>query len=88
MSVSPRPAAPNRDGAQTAGELFFRRGSAIHAVALDRFEVRSITRLFDAGAAIRAYDVSRDGRFLINVPATSAEPKSITLVTNWTSPTQ
>jgi len=68
-------------------ELFFRRGSAIHAAELDRFEVRSVNRLFDAGAAIRAYDVSRDGRFLINVPAANGSPISIALITNWTSST-
>lgn len=68
-------------------ELFFRRGSEIHAVALDRFDIRSITRLFDAGAAIRAYDVSRDGRFLINVPAAARTATMITLIHDWTSPT-
>ena len=64
-------------------ELFFRRGSEIHAVALERFEVRSTTRLFDAGAPIRAYDVSRDGRFLINVPASASPQAPATLVMHW-----
>ena len=49
-------------------ELFFRRGSAVHAVRFvkDR-EIESITQLFDLGDTIRSYDVSRDGRFLVNV---------------------
>ena len=64
-------------------ELFFRRGSEIHAVALERFEVRSTTRLFDAGAPIRAYDVSRDGRFLINVPVAASPQAQATLVMHW-----
>lgn len=69
-------------------ELFFRRGSEIHAVALDRFEVRSIARLFDAGAPIRAFDVGRDGRFLVNVPAARASAPAATFITNWTSSTR
>ena len=64
-------------------ELFFRRGSEIHAVALDRSEVRSITRLFDAGAPIRSYDVSRDGRFLVNLPASTNQSPAATVIHNW-----
>jgi len=64
-------------------ELYFRRGSEIHAITLDGFEVRSIIKLFDAGAAIRAYDVSRDGRFLLNLPAESHAPAAATLVHYW-----
>ena len=64
-------------------ELFFRRSSEIHAVSLERFEVRSTTRLFDAGAPIRAYDVSRDGRFLVNVPAAASPQAPPTLVMHW-----
>jgi Tol biopolymer transport system component len=65
-------------------ELFFRRGSAIHSVRFvnDR-EVDSITPLFDVSTAIRAFDVSRDGRFLVNVAATSQPVTSPTIVTNW-----
>ena len=66
-------------------ELFFRRGSEIHAVALDGLEVRSTTRLFDAGAAIRAYDVSRDGRFLLNLPAANHTPSTATIVSHWSA---
>lgn len=64
-------------------ELFIRRGAEIHAVALDRFEVRSTTRLFSAGAPIRAFDVSRDGRFLINVPAPGSPQAPATLLMHW-----
>lgn len=67
-------------------ELYFRRGSEIHALSLDQFEVRSTTKLFDAGAAIRAYDVSRDGKFLLNLPAESHAPAAATIVTNWKMP--
>ena len=64
-------------------ELYFRRGSEIHAIALDRFEVRSMTKLFDAGAVIRAYDVSRDGRFLLNLPAENHMPRAATIVNHF-----
>ena len=64
-------------------ELYFRRGSEIHAIGLDGFEVRSTARLFDAGAAIRAYDVSRDGQFLLNVPAENHAPAAATIVSHW-----
>jgi Tol biopolymer transport system component len=69
-------------------ELFFRRGSEIHAVALDRSEVRSITRLFDAGAPIRSYDVSRDGRFLVNLPASTNQSPAATMIHDWQNQTQ
>jgi Tol biopolymer transport system component len=68
-------------------ELFFRRGAEIHAVTMRGFDVQSITRLFDAGAPIRSFDVSRDGRFLINTPAASAGSRAATLVHHW-RPTQ
>jgi hypothetical protein len=64
-------------------ELYFRRGAEIHAVSLDGFEVRSAARLFDTGAPIRAYDVSREGRFLLNLPAATHAPAAETLVSNW-----
>jgi Tol biopolymer transport system component len=66
-------------------ELFFRRGAEIHAVTLAGLEVRSTMRLFDAGLTIRSYDVSRDGRFLINVPAASHAPAAATLVSHWSA---
>lgn len=74
----------NRDGS----ELYFRRGSEIHAVALmpagGALEVGAMERLFDAGAAIRSYDATHDGlRFLVNVPASSAAQRSVTIITNW-----
>jgi len=64
-------------------ELYFRRGAEIHSVALKGLEVQAITRLFDAGAPIRAYDVARDGRFLINLPATGDHASVATLVHHW-----
>lgn len=69
----------NNDGR----ELYFRRGSGIHAVVIDGSEVTAAARLFDAGAAIRAYDVSRDGRFLLNLPAGSHASNAFTLVSHW-----
>jgi Tol biopolymer transport system component len=74
----------NRDGT----ELYFRRGRELHSVALTRaggaLEVGAMNRLFDAGAAVRSYDVSPDGRrFLINLPATSAAHAPITIVHHW-----
>lgn len=65
-------------------ELFFRRGSEVYAAALTAREVASITRLFDAGAPIRSFDVSRDGRFLLNLPAAGQQPhQPVTIVTHW-----
>jgi Tol biopolymer transport system component len=98
----------NRDGT----ELYFRRGSEVHAVIFtragppsrpeaasarsrrsspdvsraeaDALEVGAMNRLFDAGAAVRSYDVSPDGRrFLINLPASSAARSPITIVHHW-----
>lgn len=74
--TEPRWSADGRD-------LFFRRGSEIHAVVLDGFEVRSTTRLIDAGATIRAFDVSRDGRLLLNLPANNHAPSAATIVSHW-----
>ncbi|MBM3806901.1 MAG: hypothetical protein FJW22_01775 [Acidimicrobiia bacterium] len=64
-------------------ELYFRRGADIHALTLDRSEVRSSGRLFNAGAVIRAYDVSRDGRFLLNLPAANSPAAAATLIYQW-----
>jgi Tol biopolymer transport system component len=64
-------------------ELYFRRGNEIHALVLDGSEVRSTATLFDAGAAIRAYDVSRDRRFLLNLPAENHVPAAATIVNHW-----
>ena len=70
-------------------ELFFRRGSEIHAVKLNRqgnsLVMGSIDRLFDAGAPVRSYDVSPDGRFLLNLPAQMHSRSSITIVHHWRS---
>src|SRR5688572_1263771 len=75
----------NRDGSG----LFFRRGSEIHAVKMSRqasaLVVDGIDRLFDAGAPVRSYDVSPDGRFLLNLPAQVHTPSSITIVHHWRS---
>ncbi len=78
------------------GELFFRRGSDIHHVELGPghlfqhraapLAVTAMNRLFDAGAAVRSYDVSPDGRrFLINLPASGATRAPITLVHHWSA---
>lgn len=75
----------NRDGT----ELFFRRGSEIHGVKLSRqadgLVVNSINPLFDAGAPVRSYDVSPDGRFLLNLPARLRTQSPITVVHHWQS---
>ena len=68
--------------------LYFRRGSEIHVAHLSWRQpllgVASLDRLFDAGAPIRAFDVTRDGsRFLVNVPAADAAPRSATMIVNW-----
>lgn len=76
-------------------ELYFRRGSEVHAVRLSwgqplpgvarSLAIASIDRLFEAGAPIRAFDVAPDGsRFLLNLPASGAAPRSATMVVNWT----
>ena len=73
----------NRDGSG----LFFRRGSEIHAVKMSRhgssLVVDGIDRLFDSGAPVRSYDVSPDGRFLLNLPAQMPTQSSITIVHHW-----
>jgi hypothetical protein len=46
--------------------------------------VLSVERLFDAGAPIRAFDVTPDGtRFLLNLPAAGSAPRSATMVVHW-----
>ena len=53
---------------------------------MQALEVGAMNRLFDAGAAVRSYDVSPDGRrFLINVPASSATKSPITIVHHWSA---
>jgi eukaryotic-like serine/threonine-protein kinase len=75
----------NRQGS----ELFFRRGSEIHVVKLSQQDVgvvvAGIDRLFDAGALVRSYDVSPDGRFLLNLPAELQTQSSITIIDHWHS---
>jgi len=67
-------------------EIYFRRGTEVHAVAIAGKDVAASERLFDAGATIRSYDVTADGkRFLLNLPASSAAPRAATLVVNWHS---
>lgn len=70
--------------------LYFRRGSEVHTVRLSwppggvAPTVASLDRLFDAGAPIRAFDVTPDGtRFLVNLPASDAAPRSATLIVHW-----
>lgn len=67
-------------------EIFYRRGSEVHAVTIAGAEVGASERLFDAGATIRSYDVTADGRrFLLNLPASSAAPRAASIVINWKS---
>ncbi|MDP2389519.1 MAG: hypothetical protein Q8N52_04255, partial [Acidobacteriota bacterium] len=74
--------------------LYFRRGSEVHMVRLQWGPplrgaaqppaVASLDRLFDAGAPIRAFDVTPDGtRFLVNLPASDAAPRSATMIVHW-----
>lgn len=68
--------------------VYFRRGSELYVVRLSSkpplLEVASVDRLFDAGASIRAFDVTADGsRFLLNLPATGSAPRSATMMVNW-----
>jgi hypothetical protein len=46
-------------------------------------EVSGLNRLFDAGAPVRSYDVSPDGRFLLNLPAQMNTSSAITLIHHW-----
>jgi eukaryotic-like serine/threonine-protein kinase len=75
--------------ATNASELYFRRGSAIHVATLSgaggRMEVAALNQLFDAGAPVRSYDVSPDGRFLLNLPADMRTQPSIAIVHHWRS---
>ena len=67
-------------------ELFFRRGSAIHVVRFVRDrEIESVAQLFDLNTPIRSYDVSRDGRFLVNVAAASQPAGPPTVIYSWLS---
>jgi Tol biopolymer transport system component len=74
-----------RDGAH----IYFRRGSQIHAarvgVSGDSLEAVSTTRILEAGADIRAYDVSTTGRFLVNVPATETRRSLLHMLVHPTS---
>jgi len=68
-------------------ELYFRRGSAIHAVTPVTSgaapEAAASQRLFDAGEDIRSYDVTSDGqRFLLNVPAPDSSSPAMTAIVN------
>jgi Tol biopolymer transport system component len=93
--VDTAPKAGNRVRVTTAGgteprwsrdgsELFFRRGTEMHVVKLDRqgtaVTVGAMDRLFDAGAPVRSYDVGPDGRFLLNLPADSTPRQPMTLI--------
>ncbi len=64
-------------------ELFFRRGSAIHSVRFATGSRRSnrLRSCSTSAQTIRSYDVSRDGRFLVNVAATSQAAAPPTIVT-------
>src|SRR5688572_32288313 len=85
--------------ARQGSELFFRRGSEIHVATLTEtgarpsapsapsaaLEVSALNRLFDAGAPVRSYDASPDGRFLLNLPAQMHTQSAITLIHYWRS---
>lgn len=69
-------------------ELYFRRGAEVHAATLRTsaagVEVTGTSRLFDAGAPIRAFDAARDGmRFLVNVPADGSSSTVVSIAINW-----
>ena len=70
-------------------ELYFRRGNDIHMASLrpagNLIEMGALNRLFSAGAPVRSYDVSPDGRFLLNLPAQMQTQSSITIVHHWRS---
>jgi Tol biopolymer transport system component len=73
-----------RDG----GELYFRRGSEIHAATLAMagatLDILSTARLFAAGADLRDYDARRDGRgFVLNLPADPGPQRPATLLLHW-----
>jgi Tol biopolymer transport system component len=77
--------APRWSG--TSRALYFSRGTEIHTVQLTldgaTAEALSSTRLFDAGAEIRAYDVTPDAnRFLLNLPAGEGVAKPMTVIVN------
>ena len=63
-------------------ELFFRRGSAIHAVRFaSRIARSNRSRSFSiSSTTIRSYDVSRDGGFLVNIAAASQPAAPPTIV--------
>lgn len=69
-------------------EVFFRRGSAIHAAtpALGRGlnAAAATSMLFDTSADLRTFDMTPDGRrFLLNLPAAPAAAPPATLLVNW-----
>lgn len=68
-------------------EVFFRRGSAIHAAtpALGRGlnAAAATSMLFDTSADLRTFDMTPDGRrFLLNLPAAPAAAPPATLLVN------
>jgi len=85
--------------ARNGSELYFRRGTEIHVATLTEtgarpsapsapsaaLEVSALNRLFDAGAPVRSYDASPDGRFLLNLPAQMHTQSAITLIHYWRS---
>jgi Tol biopolymer transport system component len=69
-------------------ELFFRRGSQIHAAtpALGRGQnaLAATSMLFDTEVGVRTFDVAPDDRrFLLNLPSSSAAAGPATLIVNW-----
>jgi hypothetical protein len=71
-------------------EFFYRRGSEIHTVSISFAgslpEAVASARLFDAGGAIRSFDVAPDSdRFLVNVPSPGAPAPPLAVIVNWRS---
>ncbi len=69
-------------------ELFFRRGSEIHAAMLaegrGQIEVTSTSMLFETEAPARWFDATSDGRrFLLNLHKSAAAPEPARLLLEW-----
>lgn len=65
-------------------ELFFRRGAAIHVVRFTSSrDIESVTQLFDLNETIRSFDVARDGRFIVNMPASNNSHGMATIISDW-----
>jgi eukaryotic-like serine/threonine-protein kinase len=73
---------------QDGRALVFRRGRELHRVRVavrdGRLEAEASERLLDAGADVRAFDMTPDGRrFLLNLPAPDTGTPPLTVLVNW-----